>query len=105
MKSVSRQLRDKITNVKEFNITEETLEKETKKTKNWTAPGIDSIQNFWWKKLKLARRELKKVFEQVKDNIDLIPIWWLSGKTVLLPKTKYLRREELSSDNVFEHII
>ena len=47
MKSVSRQLRDKITNVKEFNITEETLEKETKKTKNWTAPGIDSIQNFW----------------------------------------------------------
>ena len=41
--SVSEQLRDKITNVKEFNITEESLEKETKKRKNWTAPGIDSI--------------------------------------------------------------
>ena len=27
MESASRQLRDKITNVKEFNITEETLEK------------------------------------------------------------------------------
>ena len=31
MKSVSRQLRDKITNVKEFNITKETLEKENEK--------------------------------------------------------------------------
>ena len=41
--SVSEQLRDKITNVKEFNITEESLEKETKKRKNWTAPGIDGI--------------------------------------------------------------
>ena len=34
MGSVSEQLRDKITNVKEFIITEETLEKETKKRKN-----------------------------------------------------------------------
>ena len=46
IESVSKQLRDKITNVKEYNITEETLEKETKKRKNWTAPGIDGIQNF-----------------------------------------------------------
>ena len=74
MKSVSRQLRDKITNVKEFNITEETLEKETKKRKNWTAPGIDGIQNFWWKKLKPARRGVKRAFEQIKDNNDLIPV-------------------------------
>ena len=36
MESVSEQLRDKITNVKEFNITEEILEKETKKKKNCT---------------------------------------------------------------------
>ena len=36
METVSKQLRDKITSVNEFNITEETLEKETKKRKNWT---------------------------------------------------------------------
>ena len=42
---MSEQLRDKITNVKEFNITEETIEKETKKRKNWTASGINGIQN------------------------------------------------------------
>ena len=36
METVSKQLRNKITSVNEFNITEETLEKETKKRKNWT---------------------------------------------------------------------
>ena len=45
MESMNEQLRDKIINVKEFNITEETIEKETKKRKNWTAPGINGIQN------------------------------------------------------------
>ena len=75
MESVSKQLRDKITSVKEFNITVETLEKETQKRKNWTAPGIDGIQNFYWKKLKPARRELRRAFEQVRDNNDLTPVW------------------------------
>ena len=59
---VSRQLREPISKIKEFNITEETLEKETKKRKNWTAPGINIIQNFWWNRLKPAKRELKRVF-------------------------------------------
>ena len=68
MKSVSEQLIDKITDVNEFNITVETLQKETKKRKNWTAPGINGIQNFWWKKLKPARRELKRAFEQVNTK-------------------------------------
>ena len=45
MENMSEQWRDKITNVKEFNIAEETIEKETKKRKNWTAPGINGIQN------------------------------------------------------------
>ena len=76
IESVSDHLRDKITNVKELNIIEKTLEKETKKRKNWTAPGLDDIQNFWWKRLKPARRQLKRAFEQVKDNNKLIPVWW-----------------------------
>ena len=76
IESVSDHLRDKITNVKELNIIEKTFEKETKKRKNWTAPGLDDIQNFWWKRLKPARRQLKRAFEQVKDNNKLIPVWW-----------------------------
>ena len=50
MESVSKQLRDKIANLKEFNIKEKTLEKETKKKKNRTALGIDGTQKFWWKR-------------------------------------------------------
>ena len=44
IENVSEQLTDTITNVKKFNITEETLEKEAKKRKNWTANGIDGIK-------------------------------------------------------------
>ena len=84
MESVSEQLRDNITSVKEFNITAETLGKENKKRKNWIAPGLDGIQNFLWRTLKPARRELKRAFELVKDNNDFIPVWWSSETTVLL---------------------
>ena len=94
MESVSKQLKDKITDVKEFNITEETLGKETKKRENWTAPGIDGIKNFWWKKLNPARRRLKRAFEITKNNNNLTPVWWPPGRTVLLPKTKDLTDEK-----------
>ena len=94
MGSMREQLRDKITNLKEFNITEETLKKETKKKKNWTTPGIDGIKNFWWKRLNPERRGLKRALEQVKNNDDLLPVWWPSGRTVLLPKTKDLTDEK-----------
>ena len=94
MESVSRQLRDKIASVDEFNITVKTLEKETKKRKNWAVPGIDGIQNFWRKKLAPARTELKGAFKQVKDNNDLISVWWPSGRTMLLPKVKDLTDEK-----------
>ena len=94
MESVSEQLRDNITSVKEFNITAETLGKENKKRKNWIAPGLDGIQNFLWRTLKPARRELKRAFELVKDNNDFIPVWWSSETTVLLQKKKDLTDEK-----------
>ena len=87
MESVRKQLRDKITNVKEFNIIEETHEKETMTMKNWTTVRINGIQNFCWKRLKPGRRELKRAFEQVKENKDLKAVWWPLRRTVLLPKT------------------
>ena len=72
--------------MKKFNITEETLEKETKKRKNWTTTGIDAVQSFWWKRLKPARRALRRAFERAKDNSNLIPASWSLGIIVLLPK-------------------
>ena len=37
---------------------------------------------------------MNRAFEQVKDNNGLIPVWWPSGRTVLLPKTKGLTDEK-----------
>ena len=51
MESVRGKIRNKITSVKKFNITVKAIEKETKKRRNWTEPGIDGIQNSLWKKL------------------------------------------------------
>ena len=37
---------------------------------------------------------MKRAFEQVRDNNDLISVWWPSGRTVLLPKTEDLTDEK-----------
>ena len=78
----------------ELGITEEKLRKETSKRKNWTAPGVDGIQNFWWKKFIPAQKALAKVFTMLHENSAIIPEWWPSGRTVLLPKTKNLGDEK-----------
>ena len=62
MDKVHEQLTEKVNSVKEFNITDKSLVTEIKKRKNWTAPGIDGIQTFWWKRFKPAIRALKIAF-------------------------------------------
>ena len=78
MEKVSEQIREQITNAKKFNITKVTFEKEVKKQKNQTTPGTDGVQKFSQKRLKLTRKALKKAFERVKDNKNLIPVGWPS---------------------------
>ena len=57
-------------------------------------PGIDGIQNLWWKKFEAAQEALTKVFIGVKKDNNLIPTWLPSGRTVLLPKTNDLTDEK-----------
>lgn len=45
---------------KEFVITREDLAKLVKRRKNWSAPGIDVIQNYWWKKFHGACDALRR---------------------------------------------
>ena len=49
MEKVKQKIREKIHTVTEFKVSESDIEKVIKKRKNWTAPGIDEIENFWWK--------------------------------------------------------
>ena len=37
-----------------------------------------------------AQRALKRALEKIRDNNELIPVWWSSGRTILLIKTKDL---------------
>ena len=88
MEVVRRQLREKVNQVNEFNITLEKVKKEIGKRKGWTAPGIDGIQNYWWKTLEPAQEALTRAFIKIKEDNKNIPVWWPTGRTVLIPKTK-----------------
>ena len=94
IEEVKTLLSENVTVVNEFNINSEGLKKEISKRRSWTAPGIDGIQNFWWKKLVTAQKALLKVFETIRLDNNMIPVWWPTGRTVLLPKTKDLSDEK-----------
>ena len=94
MEEVKLQLNAKVTSVNDFNISLETVRKEVAKRKGRTAPGIDGIQDFWWKKFEAAQEALTKVFMGVKKDNNLIPAWLPSGRTVLLLKTDDLSDEK-----------
>jgi len=50
MEEIRTQLTEKVDHVNDFSIKLEKVNKEVAKRKGWTAPGIDVIQNYWWKK-------------------------------------------------------
>ena len=93
MKEVQAELNGKVSATVDFEITEKIIKKEVSKRKNWTAPGVDGIQNFWWKRFEPVHKALTRAFKRIYDERN-IPDWWPSGRTVLLPKTKDLSDEK-----------
>ena len=90
MEEVAGKLKGMSIEVKEFDVTEEKLTEIIKKRKNWSSPGIDGIQNYWWKKFKPAQQALCRALRRIKENHSLIPDWFPAGRTVMLPKTNEL---------------
>ena len=90
MQDIQEALQAKVVDVQEFEIEIGNLSKIIKKRKNWTAPGIDGIQNYWWKKFHETWPPLVKSLNKITNNPNIIPEWFPLGKTVLLPKTKKL---------------
>ena len=58
MQTVANKIKDKLMQVEEITVKRGKLQHLLKKRKNWSAPGIDGIQNFWWKKLTSTWRPL-----------------------------------------------
>ena len=47
MNTITKKIGQKVRNVQEFMITEKKLYNTFKNQKNWSAPGINRVQNFW----------------------------------------------------------
>ena len=93
MNTVAKKMGQKVANVQDFIITKKKLHQTVEKRKNWSAPGIDGVQNFWWKKFRGAWSAILGCFNQWLELPDEIPDWLTHGRTVLLPKTEDLSNE------------
>ena len=94
MDNVSEKIKAKVQQVEDLVITERTLCEIIRKRKNWSAPGVDGIQNFWWKKFRGAWKSLVKCMSSWITNPQRIPGWLTLGRTILLPKTEDLSHEK-----------
>ena len=57
-----------------------------KKKKNWSAPGPDSIVNFWWKKLTSVINACVTLFYNLINVVMSIDKWVTLGRVILIPK-------------------
>ena len=53
---------------------------------NWKSPGIDNLQNFWWRSFEKIHAKLCTEFNKMMDDQTSIPEWFTTGRTTLLPK-------------------
>ena len=89
-KKVANKRKDKVTQVDEMTVDMGKLQHILKKRKSGSAPGMDGIQNFWWKKLISTWRPLANALKSWIDRSELIPTWITHGRTVLIPKSEEL---------------
>ena len=93
MKGIEKRLREKVKNTSEFKVTEKDLQDVAKKKKNWSAPSIEGMTNYWWKTSTATRKPLARAMQKWVDDNTTIPQWIAVGRTVLLPKAKDLSSE------------
>ena len=94
MIKIREQLQKKIRDVKNFEVSAQQIGRIIKRRKNWSAPGIDGIQNFWWKKFHGVWEALERTMNKWADQPESTPEWLMLGRTVLLPKIDDLSFEE-----------
>ena len=57
-----------------------------RKTRPWKAPGLDGIQNFWWKHIPAAKDHLYRWIWSTHDDASALQSWLSIGRVVLLYK-------------------
>ncbi|KAL1448095.1 hypothetical protein WDU94_012293 [Cyamophila willieti] len=117
-----RENADTISPMNEVRITLDDIQSNIKKSINWKAPGIDGIQNFWWKYFPATHVFLMQFFNNYLENPENIPEIFTKGKTVLIYKknnpldaqnyrpitcllTVYKLFTSIIKNKVYEHVI
>lgn len=77
---------DNVREMPEITITEEDVKETIKRMKNWTAPGIDHIQTFWWKSFTHTHQALARLIRKAIEDPRTIPEYFTQGTTLMLPK-------------------
>ena len=73
MKGIEKRLMEKVKSISEFKVTEKDLQDVAKERKNWSAPGIDGITNYWWKTVTATRKPLARAMHKwVDDNTTTV---------------------------------
>ncbi|XP_045463748.1 uncharacterized protein LOC123673305 [Harmonia axyridis] len=67
-------------------ITVEDIKSVLRRTNNWSSPGVDGIQNYWWKHFMATHQHLAKIFQQTLKDPTKIPHYFTQGNTIMIPK-------------------
>lgn len=81
-----RQNSSRCSTMPEVNISESDIIATFKKMKNWTAPGVDGIQNYWWKTFTSCHKKFANLLQSALKNPQEIPSYFTKGLTHMIPK-------------------
>jgi hypothetical protein len=75
-------------------ITEQDVKRAFTGKKNFSTPGIDAINNFWWKTFTSTHKHLFHIFTYFLCGTEPISLWLTEERTVLIPKKGDLSNPE-----------
>ena len=94
MDQIKEEIRGQVIDTQEMELTLEDLEKIIKKRKNWSAPGLDGIHNFWLKRFSSTWEPMLNAMKEWLNDPEKLSDWLLLGRTVLIPKTERVDKVE-----------
>lgn len=72
--------------MREVEISTEDIAGALKNSRNWASPGVDKLQNYWWKNFTSTHNSLAGLFQQSLDDPSMIPEYLTLGGTYLVLK-------------------
>ena len=69
-------------------ITSNEVRQATSTFASWKSPGIDKIQNFWWKNLTNIHSKIATLLDEIFCKPEECPAWLTTGRTSLVAENK-----------------